>query len=286
MLRTIITFFKYISAPTPEFGKIMATESVSVVNATSIPTEYIGQKECLIVCDAYDSYITLSKAHMAILFAASEDNRQELSLFADECPHYVVEDYLEAPADYYIKIYERFVGIPWDIMSTARCNVREMCPSDIDDMYELYEDKSVCRFMEDLFDNRDVELKYINDYIKNIYDYYGFGTWNIYRSSDGRLIGRAGFNYRPDFDSPELGFMIGAKYQHEGYAYEVCHALMELARTELGFDKIYALVHPDNHASLKLLDKLGFIPDSERPCVEITQEGRGSELLSVFSVEI
>ena len=102
------------------------------------------------------------------------------------------------------------------------------------------------------------EKQYINDYIENIYKYYGFGTWLIHRKEDGKLIGRAGFNYRPGFEEAELGFVIGRSYWRKGYAYEVCRHLLQLGRDVFELEKVQALVDERNIASIALLQKLGF----------------------------
>ena len=133
-----------------------------------------------------------------------------------------------------------------------------MCVADVDDLYELYDSPLVTRYMEGLFAEKDKEIQYIRDYIKNVYEYYDFGTWLVYRKEDGRLIGRAGFDYRPGFDEVELGFMIGEPYWGRGYAYEVCSHLMEIAKSVYEFEKVQALVKKENVASVHLLEKLGF----------------------------
>jgi len=160
--------------------------------------------------------------------------------------------------DYLEKVYQRYRGIPWYITETERCTVREMGPDDLDDLYELYADKRVTQYTEALFTDREQEKHYIEDYIENIYKYFGFGTWLIHRKEDGKLIGRAGFNFRPGFDEVELGFVIGYPFWRNGYAYEVCSHLVYLGKTVFEFDKIQALAENENTASICLLEKLGF----------------------------
>jgi RimJ/RimL family protein N-acetyltransferase len=171
---------------------------------------------------------------------------------------YAVEGTKEIEGEYLQKVYQRFAGKPWDITQTDRCTIREMSVADVDDLYELYESPLVTRYMEGLFLQKEQEIQYIQDYIKNVYEYYGFGTWLIHRKEDGRLIGRAGFHYRPGFDEVELGFIIGQPYWRMGYAYEVCSHLMEMGKSLYEFDKVQALVKKENEASVHLLKKLGF----------------------------
>lgn len=176
---------------------------------------------------------------------------------------YALEGLEETDWDYLIKVHQRYCGIPWHISETKRCLIREMGPEDLEDLYELYREPEVTRYTEALFQDKEQEKQYINDYIENIYKYYGFGTWLIHRKEDGKLIGRAGFNYRPGYEEVELGFVIGCPYWRMGYAYEVCIHLLQLGDEVFGFEKVQALVDKRNLASVSLLEKLGFVYEED-----------------------
>ena len=171
---------------------------------------------------------------------------------------YAIEGLCGIDADYMEKVYQRYCGIPWHITQTKRCLIREMGPDDLEDLYELYADARVTKYTEALFTDREKEKHYIEDYIEHIYKYFGFGTWLIHRKEDGRLIGRAGFNFRPGFEEAELGFIVGYPFWRNGYAYEVCSHLLQLGKTVFEFEKIQALADRENTASVALLEKLGF----------------------------
>lgn len=171
---------------------------------------------------------------------------------------YAIEGLYGIDADYMVKVYQRYCGIPWHIAETQRCLIREMGPDDLDDLYELYADSRVTKYTEALFTDREKEKNYIEDYIEHIYKYFGFGTWLIHRKEDRKLIGRAGFNFRPGFEEAELGFIIGYPFWQNGYAYEVCSHLLMLGKTVFEFENIQALADKENTASIGLLEKLGF----------------------------
>ena len=172
---------------------------------------------------------------------------------------FAVEGMKDVEWEYLHKVYQRFEGEPWSITETTRCTLREMSPGDVDALYELYSGPNVTRYMEGLFSKKEQEEQYIKDYVENVYKYYGFGTWLVHRKEDGRLIGRAGFNYRQGFEEAELGFMVGEAFWRQGYAYEVCSHLMELAIGVYELKKVHAFVKKENTASVCLLEKLGFI---------------------------
>lgn len=172
---------------------------------------------------------------------------------------YALEGLKDADWEYLNKVHQRFRHIPWEITQTTRCSIREMGEEDVEALYQLYEDPRLTRYTEGLFPQKEQERQYIRDYIKNVYEYYGFGTWLIHRKEDGRLIGRAGFNYRPGFEEAELGFVIGVPYWNNGYAHEVCRHLLDLGRTVYELGTVQALAMEENKASIRLLEKLGFV---------------------------
>ena len=171
---------------------------------------------------------------------------------------YLAENLTELDGDYLDKIYRRYHGIPWDILETEHCLLRETTEEDVDAFYRIYAHPSVTAYMEDLFPDRDQELAYTRDYIKNIYEFYGFGVWTVILRETGEVIGRAGLSYREGFEEPELGFLVGVPWQGKGLATEICRAVLEFGKEELGFTKVIAFAEPENAASNHILKKLGF----------------------------
>lgn len=172
---------------------------------------------------------------------------------------YAVEDVLSMTYDSYLKAYQRLAGLPWDILETERLSLRESTVTDVDAFYRIYREPSITRYMENLFDDRDEERAYIENYIQNIYGFYGFGMWTVVHTGTGTVIGRAGLNVREGYELPELGFVTDVSFQRQGYTYEICHAILQYAFEELDFPKVQAFCHPDNTASVHLLQKLGFV---------------------------
>ena len=56
----------------------------------------------------------------------------------------------------------------------------------------------------------------------------------------------------------ELGFIFNPSYQRKGYAFEAARALVEYAFQNYETHRIMARCDPGNHASWKLLEKVGF----------------------------
>ena len=171
---------------------------------------------------------------------------------------YIIESLEEVDHEVVDMAYRRLAGIPWEIFKTERCIVRETIVEDVDSLYEIYKEPAITEYMEDLYKDRDEEIAYIKDYRRRMYGFYGYGIWSILNRQDGKVIGRAGISWREEFDVPELGFVIGVRWQKQGYAYEVCSAILNYAWKDIGFKQIQALVMEHNEKSAALCRKLGF----------------------------
>lgn len=171
---------------------------------------------------------------------------------------YCMESLLDVDCEYMERIYQRGRGLPWIIAETERLIIREITKEDVPRLYELYADEEITRYMEPLFPTIHEEEEYAENYIKNVYHFYGYGIWLLIEKNSGEVIGRAGLEYHDGFDGLELGFMLGKKYWHKGYAHEACQAIISYGEEELEQQSYRALVHTDNDASKRLCEKLGF----------------------------
>ena len=173
---------------------------------------------------------------------------------------YACEEIGSLDFEYLEKVYRRYAGIPWDILTTKRCLIRETKREDLDALYEIYAEPSITQYTEGLYPEREQEEAYLKDYTENMYYFYNYGVWTICEKTTGQIIGRAGFSNREGYEDPELGFVIGVPWQKTGYATEVCEALLRYGAEELGFAQVQMLVMPENEVSLHLAKKLGFAP--------------------------
>lgn len=170
----------------------------------------------------------------------------------------VVEGFEEVDSTFLQRVYERHYHIPWTILETKRCIVRELELSDLDELFAMYAEPGMTDYMEGLFEYEE-ELQYQRDYIKYMYGFYGYGMWLVFEKKIGTLIGRAGLEHQEKLNGEmELGYAIRTSFQHQGYAYEVCQAIVEYAKEELQTPLLHCLIEKGNNISEKLAQKLGF----------------------------
>lgn len=177
----------------------------------------------------------------------------------------------EINADFIIKMYQRYHHLPWTILSTERLILREMTVDDVDRLYEIYDGEGITDHTEPLYEDRQQEIEYTKDYIKNMYEFCGYGLWLVVEKEGGRVVGRAGITGREGYDEAELGYVIEKERQRRGYALEACRAVIGYAKDVLEMKGLNCFVRPGNEASVKLCKLLGFeyIEDTELSGIEM-----------------
>ena len=211
----------------------------------------------LYITDNPDIHKRLADNKFPVIIYMHDGNRDKNFSYAE----YAIENISEIEYESLKLGYLRLTGQPWTILETDRCIIRESTISDVDSFYEIYKEPSITKYMENLYADKDEEIEYIKDYIKKVYAFYGYGMWTIIDKASHAVIGRAGISWREGCDIPELGFVIAVPFQRQGYAYEVCKAIIRYGQEELGFSVMQALIMEGNEISKSLCMKLGFVYD-------------------------
>lgn len=99
--------------------------------------------------------------------------------------------------------------------------------------------------------------RYLVDRVLASYERFGFGIYMVELKDSGEQIGTCGLVKRDAMMDVEVGFALLPQFWSKGYATEAARAVMDHAKTELGLDRVVAIVNPGNDRSFKLLEKLG-----------------------------
>lgn len=87
--------------------------------------------------------------------------------------------------------------------------------------------------------------------------------WGFYLREGGAQIGDACFKGLPENGRPEIGYGLEPEYWGCGYASEAAAALCRWALSQPSVVSVEAETAPDNTASQRVLEKLGFRPTGE-----------------------
>ncbi|MGZ5197728.1 MAG: GNAT family N-acetyltransferase [Kaistella sp.] len=143
-------------------------------------------------------------------------------------------------------------------IETDRLLLIPVSVEDADFICELYNSENFIEFIGDknirsVDDARDYIQKRFLPQIEKL----GFGNYIIIRNEDREKIGSVGVFERDGLDVHDIGFSFLPEYEGKGYGFEAASALLEVAFSEFGLQKISAITSNTNTSSQKLIEKLG-----------------------------
>jgi RimJ/RimL family protein N-acetyltransferase len=82
--------------------------------------------------------------------------------------------------------------------------------------------------------------------------------YNVFElKNSGQQIGIVSFLHRNEYQYPDIGFALLPEYEKKGYSFEASKTYLDnIFKNDLA-DKVIGITKPDNHVSIKLLEKLG-----------------------------
>ncbi len=146
------------------------------------------------------------------------------------------------------------------ILETQRILLRHLERSDIDDLYRLYCNPDVVRYIPDAPKN------YLETVEELEWHQYGdrrnpqLGLWaTVYRST-GQFIGRCGLlpwqlNGIPEV---EVAYLLDQAFWGHGLATEAAAAIARYGYDRLGYTRLVSLIDPLNFDSQRVAEKIGF----------------------------
>lgn len=175
---------------------------------------------------------------------------------------YITQSLEELSVSYVKRVYCRFHDLPVQIQETQRLWIREMIEEDAEEFFRMQREEDISQVMERRRRCVEEERAFIKEYRKNQYAFYEFGFFSIIEKETGKLIGKVGVeeHNREGKNDLELGYWIEKNKRRMGYAYEAGDAVLKFLKEELEFSgEICCFVQPENMASLKTAQKLGFL---------------------------
>ncbi len=137
------------------------------------------------------------------------------------------------------------------VLRTSRLSLRRARASDLHDLHAVLSDPRATRHWS-TGPHRDLETTraWLDAMIASSPD----ESEDFVIELDGSVVGKAGF-YR----LPEIGFILRPDLWGRGYAFEAASAVVAHVFATRAIDELVADVDPGNAASLRLLERLGFV---------------------------
>ncbi len=80
----------------------------------------------------------------------------------------------------------------------------------------------------------------------------------LIRDSTDRVVGGCGFKDAPTDQRVEIGYAVAPDHRKRGIATEALSAMLDMARASHEVTTVIARIDPDNIASVRVVQKLGF----------------------------
>ena len=144
------------------------------------------------------------------------------------------------------------------MIETERLILRPFNCDDLDIIVKLYSDEEIMEYMPLPVLDEETAQKLLNRFAAGWKDtpqiHYEMA---VVRRETNEKIGRAEITRNVSEESAMIGWMLVKSAWGKGYATEIAKALIEYCFRELEVHRVYALCHPDNTASWKVMEKCG-----------------------------
>jgi len=142
-------------------------------------------------------------------------------------------------------------------ITTPRLTLRPFTKDDLNPLFEILQQPDIFQyFPRPGKPPLERVERMIAFYIKQAED-YGFSCWAVDLNETGELIGWCGLNHLPETDEDEVAYLLSQVHHGRGYATEAARASLDFGFDTIGLERIIGLVHPDNIASQRVIEKSG-----------------------------
>jgi [ribosomal protein S5]-alanine N-acetyltransferase len=149
-------------------------------------------------------------------------------------------------------------------LTTRRLALRRFTPADLDWLAALYGDVDVTRYLGGVKSRTETEA-FLDARILQYYDEHpGLGIWMTTERATGARVGFHLLNHIRGESIIQVGFALAKSAWGTGYATEMAEAVVRYGFLDLKLPRISAIANLDNHASQRVLLKIGLERRGER----------------------
>ena len=151
------------------------------------------------------------------------------------------------------------------ILETKRLMLRHLEPTDLDDLFALYRDPDVIRYIPDAPRNYEETRGELEWFLNGHPDHPELGLWATIHKESQQFIGRCGllpWTIDDQFEV-EVAYLLAKAYWGQGLGTEVAQAIADYAFTQLQLTRLICLVEHENQASIKVAQAIGMALEKE-----------------------
>jgi RimJ/RimL family protein N-acetyltransferase len=140
---------------------------------------------------------------------------------------------------------------------TPHLLLRPWKPEDAEIWYNLLREEGILRYFPNPSPpQRERADRYIAHHLDQ-WEKRGYGHWAVVNKQDDQVVGWNGLEYLPEINQTEVAYLLSKLVWGKGYATEAARAAIKFGFEVKGLNSIIGLVHPENVASIRVLEKCG-----------------------------
>lgn len=144
-------------------------------------------------------------------------------------------------------------------LTTKRLCLRQFERRDLADLHACLGDPVAMRYWNTPLSKTSTDTENALAWLAKTTSPYDHLAWAVCKRSNDRCIGMVNYHRRDTRNRRlQLGYIIAPKHQRNGFATEAIRAVLNYCAEQLNIHRVEALIHPDNLASLRLAESLGF----------------------------
>jgi [ribosomal protein S5]-alanine N-acetyltransferase len=170
------------------------------------------------------------------------------------------------------------MNIEFPTLTTERLILRELFPADAADVLVFRGDPEVQKYDDPPIHTIEESIRFIEE-MRQACANRDQQTWAVTRKGDDRVIGLVSLQY-PNrhgdlyHQRAEVGYGIARATWGQGIGSEAVRAVVQYGFEGMKLNRIYAVTIADNHESVRLLEKLGFVREGTQRQHSLEEDGR------------
>lgn len=155
---------------------------------------------------------------------------------------------------------DHFKNIP--CLETVRLKLNSFSREDMEEYFEILRDDRVQKYLGGgvpLFDKEPHVTNWLNNVNDRLLKRRVVFTWCVRDKADGRILGRIDLGGFVKKEMAEISYHYAYEVRGQGIAAEAAKRVTDFGLDELGLWRIQGLVHIQNAASIRVLEKAGYV---------------------------
>ncbi len=147
--------------------------------------------------------------------------------------------------------------IEFNTLTTPHQSLRAFTPADAPVLHRILNEVDILKY----YPNPSApDLERVERFIQRQlahWEQYGYGWWAVVPHGQDEMIGWNGLQFLPETGETEVGYLLSTAFWGRGLATDGARAALEWGFANFPLDEIVGLVHPENIASQRVLEKSG-----------------------------